>query len=66
MILSFCDALRRSITETIEARRDDLERGAGNDDKSRGEIRGLREVLQTITDLEDRARRQAAGEDDMF
>lgn len=66
MILSFCDALRRSITETIEARREDLERGGGNDDKTRGELKGLREVLETIADLEIRARRQESGADDMF
>lgn len=66
MIPSFCDALRRSINETIEARREDLERGSSHDERARGEIRALRVVLETIADLEDRARRQAAGADDMF
>lgn len=66
MIPSFCDALRRTINETIEARRGDLERGGSNDERARGEIRALRGVLETIADLEDRARRHAAGEDDMF
>lgn len=66
MIVSFCDALRREINTTIEARREDLERGGGNDERDRGEIKGLRKVLETITDLEARARRQESGADDMF
>ncbi len=63
MITSFCDALRRSINEDIEARRGDLERGGGNDDRARGEIKGLRNVLDMIDDLEARARRQENGDD---
>ena len=63
MITSFCDTLRRSIKDDIEARRDNLERGIGADERVRGEIYAMRRILDMVDDLEDRARRQEAGDD---
>lgn len=63
MITSFCDVLRRSINEDIEARRDQLEKGVGSVDATRGELYAMRRILDMITDLEDRARRQENGDD---
>ncbi len=63
MITSFCDTLRRSIKDDIEARRDHLERGMGVDERHRGEIYAMRRVLDMIDDLESRARRQENGDD---
>jgi hypothetical protein len=63
VITSFCDTLRRSIKDDIEARRDHLERGMGVDERHRGEIYAMRRVLDMIDDLESRARRQENGDD---
>jgi hypothetical protein len=63
VITSFCDTLRRSIKDDIEARRDHLERGMGVDERHRGEIYSMRRVLDMIDDLESRARRQENGDD---
>lgn len=69
MIRSFCDSLRRDMTEVTENLRSDLERGTPSrdqDERLRGELRGLRRALQMLEDLEERARRAAAAGDDML
>lgn len=61
MINSFCDTLRSEVKEAIELRRNSLERGAGDfaaDERVRGEIWGLRQAIEEINALEEKARRQ--------
>lgn len=67
MITSFCAALRRDLNEGITSRLAELERGRGSreaDEKLRGELFGLRYAIDSVVELEERARKTAG--DDMF
>jgi hypothetical protein len=66
MIQSFCTVLRRDLNEAVESRLAELERGRGSreaDEKLRGELFGLRYAIESVSALEERARRNEDSDD---